>query len=53
MLISISWLCPFTKASWDKKEPGDEHAAHWDENIHVQNSIGILSLLANPGLTWS
>ena len=23
------------------------------KNIHVQNPIGILSLLANPGLTWS
>ena len=53
MLISISWLCPFSKASWNKKEPGAEHAAHWDENIHVQNPIGILFLLANPGLTWS
>ena len=31
MLISISCLCPFTKASWNKKEPGAEHAAHWDE----------------------
>ena len=30
MLISISWLCPFIKASWDKKEPGAEQAAHWD-----------------------
>ena len=31
MLISISWLCPFIEASWDKKEPGAEHAAHWGE----------------------
>ena len=31
MLISISCLCPFSKASWNKKEPGAEHAAHWDE----------------------
>ena len=23
------------------------------KNIHVQNPIGVLSLLANPGLTWS
>ena len=23
------------------------------KNSHVQNLVGILSLLANPGLTWS
>lgn len=56
MLISINWLCPFfnLRPCETRMNQGLYMLFIGMKNIHdVQNPIGILCLLANPGLTWS